>query len=188
MTLSPMTQRRLKHLPNILSLVRILIIPFIVFFMENAKPQDYVIAAGLFLMAGATDILDGLIARHVTRPTMMGLYFDPLADKILLLSVSTLLILAPVPSWFSIFVMVSLTKEIFLSAVLGVATSQKIQIKPPIFQGILDGVLFFGLLFLLLALGTTSIALENLGLILTAAGGVLQIAAAIYYGRAFAKA
>lgn len=187
MTSSQSSQARFKHLPNLLSLVRILLIPFIVYFLEREDSQDYLIAAGLFLLAGLTDILDGLVARNVTRPTMMGLYFDPLADKILLLSVSSLLVLAPVPSWFSIFVMVALTKEIFLSALLGVATSQKIEIKPPNFQGFLDGVWFFGLLFLLLGLGTQGIALKNLGLALTGIGALLQLAAAVYYGRAFAK-
>lgn len=68
-------------LPNILSLVRVLLTPVFVVMMVRGKPWA---AFLVFLAAGATDALDGFAARSLHLKTSLGLWLDPLGDKILL--------------------------------------------------------------------------------------------------------
>jgi cardiolipin synthase len=67
--------------PNILTLLRICLAPFLVAaILENR----YALSFGLFLVAGLTDALDGLVARLLKQRTVLGQYLDPVADKVLL--------------------------------------------------------------------------------------------------------
>jgi cardiolipin synthase len=68
-------------LPNILSFMRILLTPVFIWAMVQRRPW---LAFGIFLLAGATDALDGFTARHFRLKTNLGLWLDPMGDKILL--------------------------------------------------------------------------------------------------------
>ncbi|HEK86533.1 MAG TPA: CDP-alcohol phosphatidyltransferase family protein [Candidatus Aminicenantes bacterium] len=70
-------------LPNYLTLLRIILVPFFVAFLLKHKPVE---AFLVFLLAGLTDLLDGLIARLWHQRSIAGLWLDPLADKLLLFS------------------------------------------------------------------------------------------------------
>ncbi len=75
------------NLPNRLTLMRIIMIPFFVFFlMTNFVPFGKWIAFGLFIAASLTDFLDGYIARKNNLVTDFGKFADPLADKLLVCS------------------------------------------------------------------------------------------------------
>jgi cardiolipin synthase (CMP-forming) len=67
--------------PNLLTLLRLFIIPFLVIEILDG---DYRVAFALFLLAGLSDALDGLLARWLRQQTKLGLYLDPIADKLLL--------------------------------------------------------------------------------------------------------
>ncbi|WP_255551424.1 CDP-alcohol phosphatidyltransferase family protein [Granulicella sp. dw_53] len=67
--------------PNLLTLLRLFIIPFLVIEILDAH---YRMAFALFLLAGISDALDGLLARWLSQRTTLGLYLDPIADKLLL--------------------------------------------------------------------------------------------------------
>ncbi len=67
--------------PNQLTLVRMMFVPFIVI---NLVAGHYKWALVLFVLAGFTDGLDGLLARTLKQQTMLGQYLDPIADKLLL--------------------------------------------------------------------------------------------------------
>jgi len=67
--------------PNLLTLMRLFIIPFLVIAILDGH---FRIAFALFLLAGASDALDGLLARMLSQRTMLGQYLDPIADKLLL--------------------------------------------------------------------------------------------------------
>jgi cardiolipin synthase len=67
--------------PNLLTLLRLFIIPFLVIEILDAH---YRVAFALFLLAGISDALDGLLARWLSQRTTLGLYLDPIADKLLL--------------------------------------------------------------------------------------------------------
>lgn len=72
---------QLRAAPNQLTLLRLCIIPFIVL---SILDQHYRTAFALFILAGVTDGLDGLLARVLEQRTVLGQYLDPVADKLLL--------------------------------------------------------------------------------------------------------
>jgi CDP-diacylglycerol--glycerol-3-phosphate 3-phosphatidyltransferase len=74
-------------MPNWLSLLRIVFIPAIVYLISTQRPRLLLAACMLFIIAGITDGLDGLIARRMSMKSKLGLYLDPLADKLLVSSV-----------------------------------------------------------------------------------------------------
>jgi len=72
---------QVRATPNLLTLLRLFIVPFIVIEILDG---EYPIAFALFLLAGITDALDGLLARWLSQKTTLGQYLDPIADKLLL--------------------------------------------------------------------------------------------------------
>jgi cardiolipin synthase len=80
--------RELRTLPNLLTLSRILLVPvFLWMMLENKAIGAFLV----FLLAGLTDVLDGLAARLWHQKTRLGLWLDPAADKILLTAAFVLL-------------------------------------------------------------------------------------------------
>jgi len=73
--------RQLRSAPNLLTLARLIFIPFIVIAVLD---DHYFWALTLFIVAGITDGLDGLLARLLKQKTLLGQYLDPIADKLLL--------------------------------------------------------------------------------------------------------
>jgi cardiolipin synthase len=67
--------------PNLLTLMRLFIIPFLVIEILDGH---YRISFALFILAGISDALDGLLARLLSQKTTLGQYLDPIADKLLL--------------------------------------------------------------------------------------------------------
>ena len=74
--------------PNLLTLSRILLVPVFVRMMLAGRARD---AFLVFLLAGLTDVLDGLAARIWHQKSRLGLWLDPVADKLLLTSAFVLL-------------------------------------------------------------------------------------------------
>jgi cardiolipin synthase len=72
---------RFRTAPNLLTLLRICLVPFLV---AAVLENRYALSLWLFLAAGLTDALDGLLARLLKQRTMLGQYLDPVADKLLL--------------------------------------------------------------------------------------------------------
>jgi cardiolipin synthase len=89
-------------LANRLTILRILITPVI---MVLLLYRHTAAALVLFLLAGITDGLDGLVARWRKQKTTLGMVLDPIADKVLLTTTAvTLTILKELPRWFTIIV------------------------------------------------------------------------------------
>lgn len=74
--------------PNLLSLLRIGLIPLFVIAMLDGRPGRALL---LFALAGITDLLDGLIARFLNQRSVLGMYLDPMADKLLLVTAYVML-------------------------------------------------------------------------------------------------
>ena len=116
--------------PNKLTILRILMIPiFVALFYITAIPCNFIISAMIFIIAAATDFLDGYIARKYKLVTNFGKFLDPIADKVL---VSTALIVMLVPPlgiqilpWYaSIMVSLILARELIISGFRLVAAGQ----------------------------------------------------------------
>jgi cardiolipin synthase (CMP-forming) len=73
--------RQFRAAPNLLTLLRLFIIPFLVIEILDAR---YRWAFALFILAGVSDGFDGLVARWLEQKTRLGQYLDPIADKLLL--------------------------------------------------------------------------------------------------------
>lgn len=82
------------NLPNKLTLFRVILIPFFVFFLLAPYFEGYgnYIAVAIFIVASLTDMLDGKIARKYNLVTNFGKFMDPLADKLLVCSAMICLI------------------------------------------------------------------------------------------------
>lgn len=98
-----------KHIPNVLTILRFFIIPFIVYYLIG---DNYIAAFILLTLSGLTDVLDGAIARKFNFITNFGKLIDPLADKVTQLSLlCTLVFKGIIPLWILVIV---LLKEAFM--------------------------------------------------------------------------
>ena len=82
----------LSSLPNLLSLSRIVLVPVLVWVMWRADWQWYLAAFALYCVAGATDYLDGYLARAQKSVSKLGQFLDPIADKIMVAAAIVMLI------------------------------------------------------------------------------------------------
>lgn len=80
------------NLPNKLTLLRVILIPFFLLFMYIDIPFHYGIALVIFAAASITDALDGKIARKRNLVTNFGKFLDPLADKVLVIAALTVFV------------------------------------------------------------------------------------------------
>jgi cardiolipin synthase len=97
------------NLPNVLTSIRIALIPVFIITYEQVSPAVSLI---VFLTASLTDCLDGYLARKWNQITAFGKLFDPLADKLLLLSVLYCLAQSGHIAWWVVAVMIS--KELLM--------------------------------------------------------------------------
>lgn len=104
------------NLPNKLTTLRVIMIPFFVFFLlwQNDENRTFrMIALALFIIASLTDLLDGKIARKYNLVTNFGKFMDPLADKLLVCSALICLIeLNALPAWMVIII---ISREFIIS-------------------------------------------------------------------------
>lgn len=116
------------NLPNKLTMMRVLLIPFFVFFLlapafaENGK----YIATVIFIIASLTDLLDGKIARKYNLVTNFGKFMDPLADKLLVCSALICLVdLKRLASWIAIVI---IAREFIISGFRLIAAEHQVVI------------------------------------------------------------
>ena len=116
------------NLPNKLTVLRVIMVPFFVFFMltDVGGPANKSIALILFCVASLTDMLDGKIARKYNLVTNFGKFMDPLADKLLVCSAMICMIeMGKLPAWI---VIVIIAREFIISGFRLVASDNGIVI------------------------------------------------------------
>src|SRR5687767_11662825 len=79
-------------LPNLLTLSRILAVPILVFLLWKPSWFDYAITFVLYCLVGITDYFDGYVARAQKTVSRLGVFLDPIADKIMVVAVIVMLI------------------------------------------------------------------------------------------------
>ena len=100
-------------IPNLLTILRVLLTPLLVIFLLQERLSAALV---VFIVAGITDGLDGLIARLYMQKSRLGALLDPLADKLLLATTYVILaVKSLVPSWLTVIV---LSRDVLI--VLGV--------------------------------------------------------------------
>ncbi len=115
------------NLPNKLTMLRVIMIPFfVVFLLVDITPYDKWIALAIFIVASLTDLADGKIARKYNLITNFGKFMDPLADKLLVCSAMIALIeLGRIPAWI---VIVIIAREFIISGFRLVASDNGVVI------------------------------------------------------------
>ena len=113
--------------PNLITILRIILVPILIIYMINNRPLASLI---IFIIASISDALDGFIARVFNQKSALGAYLDPLADKILLMTVFiTLAVLKMIPSWLAVLV-ISRDVIILLGVMVLYLTHYSVKIHP----------------------------------------------------------
>jgi len=126
-------------LANKITIVRILLVPFLLTSLFYYKPEyDFLrfIALGIFFVCGLTDAIDGYVARRYYQKTKLGSILDPLADKLLILTaflslsiIESIPAASKIPPWLTIMV-ISRDGIIFLGATIIFIMKSDIEIIP----------------------------------------------------------
>lgn len=104
------------NLPNLLTLLRILLIPVFVAVFYVEAPWSAYVAAAIFGAAALTDWLDGYLARRLEQTSPLGAFLDPVADKLMVAVSLVVLVQADPRLWLALPVMVIIGREITVSA------------------------------------------------------------------------
>lgn len=114
-------------IPNLITTIRILLTPLFIILLIQGHYRKALI---IFLLAGATDLADGLIARTWQQKSPLGTFLDPLADKILLSSsFVTLSVFRLIPPWLTV-VVISRDVALVLGIILLKLTDLPVVTKP----------------------------------------------------------
>lgn len=88
------------NIPNVLTILRILLIPVYLFFFYSSLENNVLFAGIIFILAGISDVLDGYIARKYDLTSDLGAVLDPVADKLMTFAILiTFTTKGIIPSW-----------------------------------------------------------------------------------------
>ncbi|HXI57843.1 MAG TPA: CDP-diacylglycerol--glycerol-3-phosphate 3-phosphatidyltransferase [Polyangia bacterium] len=115
-------QREFTNLPNLVTMGRVVLVPFVLIFMDNFSPMRSFIASLLYLGAAAGDALDGYLARSRGQVSTLGKFLDPLADKLIVTAVLVYMVsLGRVSAWV---VVVLIARDLAINGLRSVASAQ----------------------------------------------------------------
>lgn len=167
------------NLPNKLTIARVILIPFFVFFLLAPYFPEYgkYIAVVIFIIASLTDLLDGKIARKYDLVTNFGKFMDPLADKLLVSSALVCLNgMGKLDTWI---VIVIISREFIISGFRLIAAEQQLVIAASYWGKF--KTTFQMLMIIVLILDFESQVFQILGVILTYIALALTIISLIDY-------
>ena len=115
----PSATSRVLTVPNVVTVVRLLCLPIFLWLLFG---RDQVVAAAMLLaVLGATDFVDGYVARHFNQVSELGKVLDPTADRLLfIVGVGGIMIYGAAPTWFSLLVLI---REVLVGGALVVLTA-----------------------------------------------------------------
>lgn len=119
--LRPLRQE-ITDLPNVITLTRIAMIPLVLLWIDNYSPRLSALSCVVFLIAAASDALDGYLARRMGLVTVVGKFLDPLADKLIVLSTLVMLVAkGRAPAWL---VIVLMSRELAVTGLRAIASQE----------------------------------------------------------------
>ncbi|MGH7857237.1 MAG: CDP-diacylglycerol--glycerol-3-phosphate 3-phosphatidyltransferase [Candidatus Binatia bacterium] len=114
-----------KHVPNLLTLGRIAVVPVIVIVLRDEGRVAGALAAGAFFVACLSDYFDGYLARKYSLSTNLGRFLDPLADKLLVVGILIMLVAMTrepkPPAWLVVIV---IGREIAVTGLRAIASGE----------------------------------------------------------------
>lgn len=115
-------KRELTNLPNLITYIRILVIPFVIYLLVHESAFNGFVAGLLYALAATTDALDGYLARRSGQVSLLGKFLDPLADKLFVISILISMVpMGRVPAWL---VCVIVAREITITGLRAVAAGE----------------------------------------------------------------
>lgn len=169
-------KEQILTIPNLLSLIRLLMIPLIVWLYIGV--EHYLAATGVLVASGITDIADGIIARKFHMVSDLGKILDPIADK---LTQGVLIIcLASRYKWMSVLVVLFIGKELCMAVFGYLAIKRKDSINSAKWYGKVNTAFLYIVMFVLILFPNIPEKIAT-GLILTS--GCVMIVSFILYAR-----
>jgi CDP-diacylglycerol---glycerol-3-phosphate 3-phosphatidyltransferase len=165
------------NLPTKITLLRILLVPFLLAFLIAPSRINALMAALIFASAALTDWLDGHLARSTQQVTTLGKLLDPIADKILLAAgLIPLVGLGRVPAWMAALMLI---REFSVSGLREIAAAEQVIIHASPMAKAKTALQIAAILFLILnyqswplSFSTVGMGLLTLSLILSLVSGV----------------
>jgi cardiolipin synthase len=168
--------RLLRNIPNVLTAVRVLLAPLTAYLIVHGNDLA---ALGVFAAAGATDAIDGFLARRFGMVSRFGEYLDPAADKFLM-------VMHQAPLWLSVIV-IGRDVAIILGVLVARALSLPVQMAP-LAIGKACTVVQVGYVALLLLLLTFNLDMPQLALMAAATAAIFTLLSWLAYGQLLLKA
>ncbi len=169
------------NLPTILTLSRIIFIPFFVLI----APDRPILGALIFGVASITDFLDGYLARRTGQITKFGIILDPIADKFLVISALILLVdMARLSAWIAIAIIV---REFLVTGLRAVALARDIVIPAELGGKLKTFSQITSVLCLIIGMNVFGVDLYDVGTVLIWIALALSIVSGVQYTVSFWK-
>lgn len=169
------------NLPTILTLSRIVLIPFFVII----TPYSPILGVVIFGIASLTDFLDGYLARKKGQITKFGIILDPIADKFLVISALILLVdMGRLSLWVAIII---IAREFLITGLRVVALSKDIVISAELGGKLKTGFQITAILCLIIDINLFGLDLYDIGTVLIWVAVVLSIVSGFKYTVSFWK-
>jgi CDP-diacylglycerol--glycerol-3-phosphate 3-phosphatidyltransferase len=188
----PSLRRELTNVPNLVTMGRVVFIPFVLIFIDNFSPLRSFIASLLYLGAAAGDALDGYLARSRGEVSMLGKFLDPLADKLIVTAVLVYMVaLSRVPPWV---VVVIVGRDLTINGLRSIASAQGLVISASAGGKIKTGLQLVAIMMLLIyfrypVLGSgITVDYHRAGLIVLYVSMAVSVISAAQYLRDFLSA
>lgn len=112
----PVANRLMTNIPNLLTLLRVLLIPVFILLFYLPFEWSYLAASAVFAVASLTDWLDGYLARRWEQSTPFGAFLDPVADKLMVAVALVMLVEEHASFWLTLPAVIIIGREIVVSA------------------------------------------------------------------------
>lgn len=166
--------QELFSIPNLLSFLRILLIPlFVIRYVTAQTASDYYVAAAIILFSGFTDLIDGKIARKFHMVTDLGKALDPVADK--LTQAGIVLSLMFKIQWMYLLVLLFIVKEAFMGISCLVIMRKGKKLNGAMWFGKVCTAVLYVAMFILIAVPGMPSLWQNLLMLICAAFMLLSM-------------
>lgn len=161
-------------IPNILTTVRLLLIPFFTYYVLVA--ENFTVAAIIFILSGVTDIVDGIIARKFNMVTNFGKVYDPFVDKLMQITAVVCLALSGIIPF--VILAIVIFKEVSMIIIGGILYLKKIVVYSH-WYGKAATVIFYAIVFIMImwrdipSVFATALLVIMVGSVLCSAGAYL---------------
>lgn len=167
-------KKEIFSIPNILGYIRILLIPLFTWRYLTAQSQaDYYAAAGIVLLSGLTDLLDGFIARRFHMITELGKALDPIADKLTQAAIVFCLMFRV--QWMVWLVLLFVVKECYMGVANLIVMRRGRKLNGAEWFGKVCTAVFYIVMFLMIALPGLGTAWKNTMMLICAAFMALSL-------------